>query len=79
MKRTNKCPKCGSSDVIADAKAIDTTVHGVKELSVRTLRKPDGLLFRGELTTTLSAWVSAGCGYVVFYFDSPQSIKVATA
>ena len=23
MKRTKKCPKCGSSDIIADAKAID--------------------------------------------------------
>ena len=23
MKRTNKCPNCGSSDIIADAKAID--------------------------------------------------------
>lgn len=80
MKRTNKCPKCGSSDVITDAKAIDRSHYGAEtELSVATFRKPEAVLFRGQLTTTLSAWVCAECGYVEFYADSSQSIKIATA
>ena len=77
MKRTNKCPKCGSSDVIADAKAINSADNGA--LSVATLRKPDAVVFKGMLTTTLSAWVCADCGYVELYADDPKSIKVATA
>lgn len=76
MKRTKKCPKCGSNDVIADAKAIDRAHYSAEtELSVATFRKPEAMLFKGQLTTTLSAWVCADCGYVEFYADSPQSIK----
>ena len=79
MKRTNCCPKCGSQDVIVDAKAIDRNDGGRKaELSVATFRNPGAFLFKGQVTTTLSAWVCADCGYVEFYADSPQSIKVET-
>jgi len=77
MKRTNKCPKCDSSDVIADAKAIDRADNGA--LSVATFRKPGAVVFKGQLTTTLSAWVCADCGYLELYADDPKSIKVATA
>jgi predicted nucleic-acid-binding Zn-ribbon protein len=77
MKRTNKCPKCSSCDVIKDAKAIDRSDNGVEmELSVATYSKPEAFLFKGKLITTLSAWVCADCGYVEFYADSPQSIKI---
>lgn len=80
MKHTTKCPKCGSSDIIADAKAIDRAdCNAQTELSIATFRKPEALLFKGQLQTTLSAWVCADCGYVEFYADSPRTINVATA
>ena len=80
MKRTNKCPKCGSREVIADAKAIDRTHYGVElELSVATIRKPDALVFKGERTTALSAWVCSTCGYVELYADVPSHIKTGNA
>ena len=80
MKRTNKCPKCGSTDIIADAKAMDRTHHSSeKELTVATFQKPDAFLFKGKATTTLSAWVCGGCGHVEFYADTPQSLKQASA
>ena len=83
MKRTNKCPKCGSSDVIADAKAIDRTYGGhgsdQTELTVAKFRKPDAVIFKGQQETTLSAWVCAECGFVEFYADSPKTLKIATA
>src|SRR5262249_6515454 len=78
MKHTNKCPKCGSSDVIADAKAIDRTPNRNEsnprgpDLTLATFRKPDALLFTGQQATTLSAWVCADCGFVEFYADSPK-------
>jgi predicted nucleic-acid-binding Zn-ribbon protein len=79
MKRTKKCPKCSSSDIIVDAKAIDRTHNGIEvELSVATFRKPEAMFFKGALRTTLSAWVCADCGYVEFYADSPRSIKIPT-
>jgi predicted nucleic-acid-binding Zn-ribbon protein len=83
MKRTNKCPKCGSSDVIADAKAIDRSYGGTgsnqTDLTVATFRKPDAVLFKGQQNTTLSAWVCADCGFVEFYADSPKALKITTA
>ena len=77
MKRTNKCPKCGSSDVITDAKAIDRVDNGA--LSVATFRKPEAVVFKGQVSTTLSAWVCADCGYLELYADEPKRIKVASA
>ncbi len=80
MKRTNKCPKCGSSEVIADAKAIDRADYNAQtNLSIATFRKPEAVLFKGQLTTTISAWVCADCGFVEFYADSPKTIKIETA
>ena len=77
MKRTKKCPKCGSSDVIADAKAIDRADNG--HLTVATFRKPEAVLFKGTVTTTLSAWVCAECGYLELYANDPKKLKVARA
>ena len=75
MKRTHKCPKCGSSEIIEDAKAIDRSHYGVEaELSLATFRKPDAIMFKGKSTTTVSAYVCGGCGYVEFYADSPQDV-----
>ncbi|MCX6902787.1 MAG: hypothetical protein NTW03_04795 [Verrucomicrobia bacterium] len=78
MKRTNQCPKCGSSDIIAHAKAVVRAFVGETELLVATFRKPQAALFKGELCTTLSAWVCADCGYVEFYSDAPKHFKVPT-
>jgi predicted nucleic-acid-binding Zn-ribbon protein len=79
MKRTNKCPKCGSSDVIADATAIDRSRNFNQTLTVATFRKPDAVIFKGQQETALSAWVCAECGFVEFYADSPKTLKIATA
>jgi predicted nucleic-acid-binding Zn-ribbon protein len=80
MKQTNKCPKCGSNDVITDAKAIDRSHNSAqKELTVATFRKPDAILFKGQQNTTVSAWVCAECGFVELYADSPKALKIATA
>ena len=75
MKRNHKCPKCGSSEIIKDAKAIDRSLYGVEEeLSLATFRKPDAIMFTGKSTTTVSAYVCGGCGYVEFYADSPENV-----
>ncbi len=79
MKRTNKCPKCGSSDVIADAKAIGPHPLGGDRIIIATFRKPEASLFKGQVSTTLSAWVCADCGYVELYADAPRAIKGARA
>lgn len=76
MKKTGLCPKCGSDDVIADAKSIDRGDHNsTYEMSLVTYRKPDALIFKEKQVSTVSAWVCADCGYTEFYADRPRDIK----
>jgi predicted nucleic-acid-binding Zn-ribbon protein len=76
MKRNSKCPKCGSSDIIADARVIDRSVQSNHtQLTVATFRKPDALLFKSQQSTPVSAWVCAECGFVEFYADLPKTLK----
>ncbi len=75
MKRTNRCPKCGGNEIIADAKAIDRGHANVQnELTIATFGRPEALLFKDERTSAVSAWVCARCGYVELYADSPSSL-----
>jgi predicted nucleic-acid-binding Zn-ribbon protein len=77
MKKTGKCPKCGSREVIADAKAIDRGDGNFqKEMLVATFGKPDALIFKEKQQTTVSAWVCAACGYVELYADAPETLKL---
>jgi predicted nucleic-acid-binding Zn-ribbon protein len=80
MKLNNKCPKCGSTDVIADAKAIDRGHSDFqREMSIATFTKPDALIFKEKKQTTVSAWVCTDCGFIEFYADSPTTIKLPKA
>ena len=77
MKRSGKCPKCESTNVIADAKARDQGHMGVvHDMSVSTYRDPDAILFKETRTCTLSAWVCAACGFVEFYADTPKLLRI---
>lgn len=76
MKSSHKCPKCGTSNIIEDAKAIDRghLNSEAADLSVATFRTPEAFVFKGKLSTSLSAWVCAECGYVEFYADTPKHL-----
>jgi predicted nucleic-acid-binding Zn-ribbon protein len=78
MKQTGKCPKCESTEIIADAKAIDrgdSDLH--REMAIATFQNPEALIFKGKQETTVSAWVCATCGYVEFYADNPTILKIS--
>lgn len=77
MKQSGKCPKCGSSDIIVNAKAVDHG-HGNTErnMTVAVFRNPEALLFKGKEYTNVSAWVCAECGFVEFYADTPSDIRI---
>ncbi len=58
MKRSGKCPKCGSQEIIADAQALDRGDANARyELSVATFRKPDAVILKQRQMSTVSAWV----------------------
>jgi len=82
MKRTGKCPKCGGTEVIDDAKAIDRWGQSgtlQSEMSIATFLKPDAMIFKQKQETTVSAWVCSTCGYIEFYADNPDTIRLPKA
>jgi predicted nucleic-acid-binding Zn-ribbon protein len=80
MKKTRTCPKCGCTNIIGDARAVDRgDVNSVRDMEVATYRKPDALIFREKQVTTVSAWVCSDCGYVEYYADNPANIILPKA
>ncbi|MDZ4820651.1 MAG: hypothetical protein SGJ20_16930 [Planctomycetota bacterium] len=75
MKQSGQCPKCGSKNVVADAKAADRG-HGNRDhdLSIVTFANPDAFIFKGKLRTAISAWVCMECGFVELYADAPADL-----
>jgi hypothetical protein len=64
MKQTGQCPKCGSKEVIADAKAIDRgDLNSEHEMSVATF-ETQGTHFQRQAETTVSAWACAAVSLV---------------
>ena len=77
MKRTNQCPKCGSAEVIRDAKVVDRMQHGLEtEMRVASFRNPEAYVFKGQQNSSVSAWVCTQCGFMEFYADTPHALKV---
>jgi predicted nucleic-acid-binding Zn-ribbon protein len=75
MKKSCQCPKCGSKEIVKDAKVIDRSDGGWEEdMSVATFRQPDAVIFKGKAKSTVSAWICASCGFVELYADSPEAI-----
>ena len=80
MKKSSQCPKCGSTEVVADAKVIDRGQANIPmEICMATYLKPEALLFKGQQESKVSAWVCTACGYLELYADSPATLKVLKA
>jgi ribosomal protein S27AE len=75
MKTSGKCPKCGGTHIIADAKVVDRAHYNREdELKVATFSKPDAFLFKGQHSSKVSAWVCGTCGFVELYADAPKTL-----
>jgi hypothetical protein len=49
MKHTGKCPKCSSTEIIADAKAIDRGESNIQfDFSVATFKNPNAFLSKDK-------------------------------
>ena len=77
MKRSHRCPKCQSQDIIVNVRPLDRGHANAEQTAqLATYRQPDAFLFKGKQATTMSAFVCAECGYVEFYADDPRALDV---
>ena len=51
--------------------------HGLEaEMRVASFRDPKAFVFKGQQNSTVSAWVCTECGFMEFYADTPQALRV---
>ncbi len=76
MKSSGRCPKCGSTNIIKDASAVDQNGIHEYELKVATYVDPTALIFKGKMgSSLLSAWVCMECGFTELYADTPKALR----
>jgi predicted nucleic-acid-binding Zn-ribbon protein len=79
MKQTLRCPKCQSTDIVANVFPLDLSDGSLqyqRKGQLAVYRKPSAVFFKGRQSTTMSAYVCADCGYVEFYADDPKALKI---
>ena len=79
MKSDDHCPKCGSKERVPGVRVIDRGNYNgdAGDIQVGIYRQPSAVLFKGKVTTNLSAHVCAGCGFTELYASDPQAILSA--
>ncbi|HNB52081.1 MAG TPA: hypothetical protein PK530_09070 [Anaerolineales bacterium] len=77
MKKTGKCPKCESRNILGNVPIDDNTYGGILPLSIRILKKPKALLFQKPVKRTLVAWICTDCGYTELYTHDPKALMAA--
>lgn len=66
MRQNGKCPKCGSQDIVGNARPRLREYTETLDLAV--LENPDAFLFKGEKERyVLAVWICKGCGYTEWY------------
>lgn len=76
MKRSHRCPKCHSNDIIPDVQPLDLGhANSAHTAQLVTYRSPDAFLFKGRQSTSMKAWVCAECGLVEFYAEDPDVLR----
>jgi predicted nucleic-acid-binding Zn-ribbon protein len=77
--RDSICPKCGCKEILSDVKILDRAhLNAPHDLSVAVYANPHALIFRGEVSSPLSAYICSECGFTEFYVDRPKALLKAT-
>jgi hypothetical protein len=69
---SSTCPKCGSGNVVPDAR-----VEEQRPVSVCVDAAPQAVLFRGTVSAPLLARVCGDCGHVELWVRNPQPLLEA--
>ncbi len=76
MTNPEKCPKCGSTQVMNDVQVVDIDSH-MENLAVQVQQKPHARLFKGGVRVPLKAQVCGTCGYTELYAKDPARLLEA--
>jgi predicted nucleic-acid-binding Zn-ribbon protein len=76
--RDGRCPKCASADVIPNVFVLELG-HGNRPHNLKVVvdEHPDAWLFKGEVQSSLKAWVCGACGYTELFAKDAAALLAA--
>jgi len=73
MKKTQKCPKCASTDIVA---GVELNAGGGNTVHLEVCsNKLGGLVQPVEARSNSTSYVCCECGFVEIYADSPSQFR----
>jgi len=75
MKKTQKCPKCASTDIVA---GVELNAGGANTVHLEVCSKQlGGLVQPVEARSKAKSYVCCQCGFVEVYADTPSQFRSA--
>jgi len=75
MRNNQKCPKCGSTDIVA---GVVLNAGGANTVHLEIYRKRlGGLVQPVEAHSKATAYVCSHCGFIEIYADTPSQFRGA--
>lgn len=76
MTESNSCSKCKSDRLIPRARVMDRGHYSgdAGDLNVVVYAKPDALIFKSGLNSSLFARVCGDCGYTELFVENPGEL-----
>jgi predicted RNA-binding Zn-ribbon protein involved in translation (DUF1610 family) len=72
--KSGKCPKCGSPEVIRDARMVYVSNEYDTDMRVRVDSDPKALLIHGAVYSDARVYVCGACGYIEQYAATPEPL-----
>jgi ribosomal protein L40E len=74
----NECAKCGADQMIDGVHVLDRGAYqSESDLAATVFRRPEAILFKGAVSTPLTAQVCARCGFIELYATEPALLVAA--
>jgi len=77
--KDGRCSKCGSAAVIPNVSVLEHSGADGSTANVKAVvvGNPNAWVFKGEVRTSLKAWVCGSCGYTELYAKNPAALLAA--
>jgi predicted nucleic-acid-binding Zn-ribbon protein len=67
MRKTGRCPKCGSTSVTVGARLVS-----FGDVNVQKYKKPKWYQFQGDIYSPIEVYICNECGFLEQYASDPK-------
>jgi predicted nucleic-acid-binding Zn-ribbon protein len=74
LKKDRKCPNCGCTEIIINARILDKREGGDDELRVAVDGKPNAFIFTDTSYGEMTACICSDCGFTEIYTANAREL-----